>query len=182
MKKPPSAFTLVELLVVIAIIAVLAALAFPAVGSAMSSSQRASALNNIKQISTLAVTYAADHNGLLPEEGGEGVQSFSRLKSATNAWYNVLPPLAGMKPARDFDRFTIHGPESQFLEKRAKYTAPTNNTTNTKYCTIYNTINTTLNTKYCTINTTHTKYCTINTTLTINIITIYKIINTLNTK
>jgi prepilin-type N-terminal cleavage/methylation domain-containing protein/prepilin-type processing-associated H-X9-DG protein len=125
MKKPPSAFTLIELLVVIAIIAVLAALAVPAVGSAMSSSQRASALNSIKQISTLAVTYAADHNGLLPEEGGEGVQSFSRIKSATNAWYNVLPPLAGLKAARDHDRATFHGPESLFFIKGAKYPART---------------------------------------------------------
>jgi len=106
------------LLVVIAIVAILA-------GSAMSSSQRASALSSIKQISTLAVTYAADHNGLLPEEGGEGVQSFSRVKSATNAWYNVLPPLAGLKAAREHDRFTFHGPESLFFVKGAKYPART---------------------------------------------------------
>ena len=121
MKNRTRAFTLIELLVVIAILAVLAALAFPAVGGAVSSSQRASALNSIKQISTLAVTYAADHNGMLPEEGGEGVQPFSRLKSATNAWYNVLPPLAGLKPARDHDRLTFHGPESLFFVKGAKY-------------------------------------------------------------
>jgi prepilin-type N-terminal cleavage/methylation domain-containing protein/prepilin-type processing-associated H-X9-DG protein len=125
MKNQTRAFTLIELLVVIAIIAVLATLAFPAVGSAMSSSQRASALSSIKQISTLAVTYAADHHGMLPEEGGEGVQSFSRIKSATNAWYNVLPPLAGMKAARELDRFTFHGPESLFFVKGAKYPART---------------------------------------------------------
>gem|GEM_PF-2971048 len=125
MKNRTRAFTLIELLVVIAILAVLAALAFPAVGGAVSSSQRASALNSIKQISTLAVTYAADHNGLLPEEGGEGVQSFSRVKSATNAWYNVLPPLAGLKAAREHDRFTFHGPESLFFVKGAKYPART---------------------------------------------------------
>jgi prepilin-type N-terminal cleavage/methylation domain-containing protein/prepilin-type processing-associated H-X9-DG protein len=121
MPRKASGFTLIELLVVIAIIAVLATLAFPAVGSAMSSSQRASALSSIKQISTLAVTYAADHHGMLPEEGGEGVQSFSRIKSATNAWYNVLPPLAGLKAARDHDRATFHGPESVFFVKGAKY-------------------------------------------------------------
>jgi prepilin-type N-terminal cleavage/methylation domain len=125
MKKPPSAFTLIELLVVLAILAILAALAFPAVSSAMSSSQRTSALNSIKQISALAVTYAADHNGLLPEEGGEGVQSFSRVRSASNAWYNVLPPLAGLKAARDHDRLTFHGPESLFFVKGAKYPART---------------------------------------------------------
>ncbi|MEX1044933.1 MAG: prepilin-type N-terminal cleavage/methylation domain-containing protein [Chthoniobacterales bacterium] len=125
MKNQTHAFTLVELLVAIAIIAVLAALAVPAVGSAISSSQRASALNSIKQISTLAVTYAADHHGMLPEEGGEGVQSFSRIKAATNAWYNVLPPLAGLKAARDHDRASFHGPESLFFVKGAKYPART---------------------------------------------------------
>lgn len=102
MKKQPSAFTLIELLVVIAIIAVLAALAVPAVGSAMNSSQKASTLNSIKQISTLAVTYAADNNYRLPAEGGDGVQSFGALRTQTNAWYNVLPPLAGLKAASNY--------------------------------------------------------------------------------
>jgi prepilin-type N-terminal cleavage/methylation domain-containing protein/prepilin-type processing-associated H-X9-DG protein len=123
MKKQPSAFTLIELLVVIAIIAILAALAVPAVGGAMNSSQKASTLNSIKQISTLAVTYAADHNGMLPDEGGEGVQSFNKIKTATNAWYNVLPPMVGLKAARDLDRASFHDSGSAFFVKAAKYPA-----------------------------------------------------------
>jgi len=102
MKKAPSAFTLIELLVVISIIAVLAALAVPAVSGAMNSSQKASTLNSIKQISTLAVTYAADNNFRLPAEGGDGVQSFGALRTQTNAWYNVLPPLAGLAAASNY--------------------------------------------------------------------------------
>jgi prepilin-type N-terminal cleavage/methylation domain-containing protein/prepilin-type processing-associated H-X9-DG protein len=121
MKKPPSAFTLIELIVVIGILAILAALAVPAVGNAMNSSQKVSTLNSIKQISTLAVAYAADNNGLLPEEGGEGVQSFNKIKTATNAWYNVLPPMAGLKAARDLDRTTFHDRGSVFFVKAAKY-------------------------------------------------------------
>jgi prepilin-type processing-associated H-X9-DG protein len=37
----------------------------------------------------------------------------------------VLPPLAGMKAARELDRFTFHGPESLFFVKGAKYPART---------------------------------------------------------
>jgi len=119
------AFTLIELLVVIAIIAILSALAVPAVGGALDSSQKASTLNSIKQISTLAVTYAADNNGLLPEEGGEGVQSFSKIKVAANAWYNVLPQLGGLKAAKDLDRGSFHAPDSPFFVKAAKYPSKT---------------------------------------------------------
>ncbi len=123
MKKHPQAFTLIELIVVIAIVAVLAALIVPAVAGAMNSSQKAGALNQIKQISTLAVTYAAEHNGTLPDEGGEGVQSLNKIKTATNAWYNVLPPLGGLKAAKDHTRDTIQSPQSIFYLKAASYPA-----------------------------------------------------------
>jgi prepilin-type N-terminal cleavage/methylation domain-containing protein/prepilin-type processing-associated H-X9-DG protein len=123
MRKQTSAFTLIELLVVIAIIAILAGLAVPVVGGVMKSSQKASTLNQIKQISTLAVTYAADNNGLLPEEGGEGVQAFSRLRLMTNAWYNVLPELAGLPPARDYrgNPPDFYSAQSLFFVKAANY-------------------------------------------------------------
>lgn len=102
MNKRTSAFTLIELLVVIAIIAVLTAIAVPAVSGAMNSAQKASTVNSIKQISTLAVAYAADNNYVLPAEGGDGVQPFSVLRTQTNAWYNVLPPLAGLTAASNY--------------------------------------------------------------------------------
>jgi hypothetical protein len=35
----------------------------------------------------------------LSAEGGDGVQSFGALRTQTNAWYNVLPPLAGLAAA-----------------------------------------------------------------------------------
>lgn len=118
---PTSAFTLVELLVVAAITAALAALAVPAVKGAMASSLKAASLGNIKQISALAVTYAADNDGMLPDEGGEGLQSLNKIKMATNAWYNVLPALGGLKPAKDHTRETFHTPQSVFFVKGAKY-------------------------------------------------------------
>jgi len=123
MKKQTTAFTLIELLVVIAIITVLAALAVPAVSGAMNSAQKASTLNSIKQISLLAVTYAAEHNGLLPEEGGEGVQSFGALRTKTNAWYNVLPPLAGLAAASNYrsNPVSFYNKGSVFYVQAAAY-------------------------------------------------------------
>ena len=60
------AFSLVELLIVIAIIAVLATLAVPAIGGAMESSQRSKCASNMKSIGAGIHLYAADNDGRLP--------------------------------------------------------------------------------------------------------------------
>lgn len=61
-----AAFSLTELLVVIAIIAVLASLAVPAVNGAMESSQRSKCASNMKSIGAGIHLYAAENNGRLP--------------------------------------------------------------------------------------------------------------------
>ena len=97
-------FTLVELLVVITIIAVLSAIAFPMGSSAILAAKQAATISQLRQLTTMAVSYAFDQNGRLPDEGGEGVQTFANLGKAENAtaWYNQLPEMAGQKPAKDF--------------------------------------------------------------------------------
>lgn len=66
-KHPPkNAFTLVELLVVVAIIAVLAALSLPAISSYSNRSKSTQCMNNLKQIGVAALAYAADNDGQLP--------------------------------------------------------------------------------------------------------------------
>jgi len=55
------AFTLIELLVVIAIIAILAALLLPALSKAKQRAQAISCINNLKQLTIAAMTYAGDY-------------------------------------------------------------------------------------------------------------------------
>ncbi len=61
------AFTLIELLSVIAIVAVLMALSFVVVGKVGSIRQRTTCANNMRQIALAMLTYAGDHKGKLPE-------------------------------------------------------------------------------------------------------------------
>jgi prepilin-type N-terminal cleavage/methylation domain-containing protein len=48
--NPKSAFTLIEMLVVIAIIAILAALLLPVLSAAKAKAQRAACMNNLRQL------------------------------------------------------------------------------------------------------------------------------------
>lgn len=124
---PASAFTLVELLVVISIIGLLAGLAIPAISGGLLQGKKAESLNLMKQFGTLALTYSTDNNGALPEEGGEGLQSFSALAAASNstAWYNVLPPLVGSLSASNYRTApkAFYEKGSLFYLKAAKYPA-----------------------------------------------------------
>lgn len=70
MKKTPqtsekSAFTLIELLIVIAIIGILMSLLFPAVNSAIDAARKAQAKNDVTQIATAVIAYETEY-GRLP--------------------------------------------------------------------------------------------------------------------
>ncbi len=76
-ENPPRtrAFTLVELLAVIALVGVLAALLVPALEQGREAARAAACATNLRQLAAAALSYAADHGGEFPwgmrSEGGE---------------------------------------------------------------------------------------------------------------
>lgn len=92
--KTRFAFTLVELLVVMAIISLLAGLVFPAMAGAKGRIRTVSCLGNLRQWGLATHLYAADHDDYLPAEG-----SPTPGPNATNTgWYVLLPRQLGIKP------------------------------------------------------------------------------------
>jgi len=65
-----SAFTLIELLTVIAIIGILAAIVIPTVGTVREKAQRAVDSNNIREVLKAAQIYAGDNQDRLPDPQG----------------------------------------------------------------------------------------------------------------
>ena len=66
MKK--SAFTLIEMLVVIAVLAILVAIILPASMKGLEMSRRATCANNLKGLGSIFTAYATDHQGALPHK------------------------------------------------------------------------------------------------------------------
>jgi prepilin-type N-terminal cleavage/methylation domain-containing protein/prepilin-type processing-associated H-X9-DG protein len=97
------AMTLVELLVVIAIIGVLIALLLPAVQCAREAARRTTCLNNIRQLTVVALNYHSMKGrfatGLIPVDADAG-----NFVGGTNLWVEMLPYMeeANLKAKWDY--------------------------------------------------------------------------------
>jgi prepilin-type N-terminal cleavage/methylation domain-containing protein/prepilin-type processing-associated H-X9-DG protein len=106
-----SAFTLVELLVVIGIIAVLISILLPALGRARESANSVKCLSNMKQVATAIIAFANDNKGRMPTSAGSSVRyidsggTVRSITSATDpmrtnssdwiAWQRLIDPVTG---------------------------------------------------------------------------------------
>jgi prepilin-type N-terminal cleavage/methylation domain-containing protein/prepilin-type processing-associated H-X9-DG protein len=66
LRRSVKAFTLVELLVVVAVISILAGLLLPVLSKALASAHQVSCASNLKQIGVASQTYADDFRGWIP--------------------------------------------------------------------------------------------------------------------
>jgi prepilin-type N-terminal cleavage/methylation domain-containing protein/prepilin-type processing-associated H-X9-DG protein len=100
--SPPTrrAFTLIEMLVVIAIIALLVSLIVPSITNAISSAKHAKSMSNLRQWGTAMHLYMAENQGDMPSRGPSqqppwGMIAATHVESVRTAWYNTLPPYVG---------------------------------------------------------------------------------------
>lgn len=86
-KRRPSAFTLVELLVVVAVMMILATLLSPFVAKAREHAYRVICMSHLRQAYACNMAYASDHDGQFPgyvasdaQDGGCGIKHYSVTK------------------------------------------------------------------------------------------------------
>ena len=104
--KPP-AFTLLELLVVIAVIAILAALLLPALSKAKVRAMETKCTTNLRAWGQAFCLYAADSSSYLPHTDDEGRNDPPFTYDAKHpehecGYVDVLPPCMGLRPWRDY--------------------------------------------------------------------------------
>lgn len=96
----PKAFTLIELLTVIAIIGILAAIVIPTVGSVRKTARSAQAVSNIKQIGMATMLYAQDNRGAILGQGEEAGTGFKYFELTMRQWATYL----ARSPAGDIQK------------------------------------------------------------------------------
>ena len=82
--EPTTAFTLVELLVVVAVIAILAGLLLPSLGKAKQAGAAAARSSNLRQLQLASLSYAQDHRDELPPNSFTFIVGDTNTPALTN--------------------------------------------------------------------------------------------------
>lgn len=97
------AFTLLELLVVIAVLGFLAAILVPAFSHAFSAAHTAACASNLRLWGQAFHAYAGDHLGHFPHTDNETRSDHSPgVQAHQHSWVDELPPYMGLPAWRDF--------------------------------------------------------------------------------
>lgn len=98
------AFTLVEMLVVIAIIGILASLLLPAFSAAKQKVRRIKCVSNVRQIGMAFILYAGDHTDQLPPlNSGGPFKDPVTPHNPTNWWYRIISDTKYLPDVKDKD-------------------------------------------------------------------------------
>jgi prepilin-type N-terminal cleavage/methylation domain-containing protein/prepilin-type processing-associated H-X9-DG protein len=110
------AFTLIEMLTVVAIIGVIAGLLLPAIGNAREKSRRIACASNLHQIGIAMLLYAGDHQNHIPTVENNANDP------PTNNWYNALINGGYATPkvfqCPDDKRQTVLGTPPSYFDRR----------------------------------------------------------------
>lgn len=121
--RRPYAFSLVELLIVIAIIAVLGALIFPTVSSMRVTAKKTRSLSNLHQIGAALTTFIGENNGyIMPRAYAAGTAPAGQNRYWTATLYNN----GYLTDKRSFydPRFAPFGPDSKTSGKQIESGTP----------------------------------------------------------
>lgn len=114
--RPDQAFTIIELMVVIAIIAILASMLLPVLGQAKRKAQSIACVNKVRQWGMALKMYTDDHQEKYPYDG----TSRMPINAGPNkgAWYNSAASYVGSDGLTNLyssKRFPIPGKSSMFM-------------------------------------------------------------------
>lgn len=96
-----AAFTLVELLVVIALLAFVAAILIPSMKKARDMAMEAACKGNLRLWSIGFLAYASDHKGFLPHPDGQE-REVKGTDTGNEGYMDLVPPYMGDRPRCDY--------------------------------------------------------------------------------
>jgi len=100
----PAAFTLIELLLVIALIATLAGLLLPALGRAKEAGRATACLSNLRQAGVALQLYTQDHNNRLPFMRDQSLTVTNELPGPDQVLSNYLGNVRVLRCPSDLQR------------------------------------------------------------------------------